>query len=608
LPVVAVGYQLLIFRLVFGFGKFKFTKTNLKERLYLKSFVINQPLPTPAGWYASHLPGWVAILGQGFLFIVEIVLPFFIFFTGDFRILAAFGIVGLMLGIQLMGNYGFFNVLVISLCVTLLDSQASIFSQSLSVIFASVNNLMTGAVMVVLFVGGLLYLPFNSWCTQSWLYWPPLAYVKQSWLQRLIAFYRGLAPWRVVHAYGVFPPNSSPPIKWIPIIEGTADGKEWKAYHYRFLPSSPSSPPRFIAPYHPRLDHNIFYEAFGSGLANFTEPIFSIGNPYHFAHTSGVNAIVQRLLEGDSPVANLFANTPFRDTPPKSIRVSCYMLETTTPDEKHRTGHWWRMRYVGPHLPPATLNNHPISQMYPDPELFHWDQIIWKERSPKLKAMMTLAQSARSTDSILLQTDLTTQDLDCFWNAFVVSVRRIDPEDWRALPQITRRLRRTCGPEQFMKFEKIFARLSLILYARLKPYYFGQKEPKLELKTFFHFGLMAYSMIVQGRDTFERALNDPACAISLAKAMRDRDGLFYLGIFWSDVLVFHARKCRLVDQFNPLIYEPALSGFTMLIPFIKEQFFREGEESLPIFIRRIRDGMWLTVDEDNPVAALMNKS
>ena len=59
-PALAWAYRLLLFRLMFGFGKQKFLGSTGKDLAYLKGFLIGQPLPSPVGWYMQKLP--VALL------------------------------------------------------------------------------------------------------------------------------------------------------------------------------------------------------------------------------------------------------------------------------------------------------------------------------------------------------------------------------------------------------------------------------------------------------------------------------------------------------------------------------------------------------------------
>jgi hypothetical protein len=50
--LVAFSFRFLTFRLMFGFGKFKFIGASTREFSYLHGFTINQPIPT--GQRAHH--------------------------------------------------------------------------------------------------------------------------------------------------------------------------------------------------------------------------------------------------------------------------------------------------------------------------------------------------------------------------------------------------------------------------------------------------------------------------------------------------------------------------------------------------------------------------
>src|SRR5207245_911605 len=83
-----------------------------------------QPLPPWTAWYAQQLPGWVH---QGMtlgMFAIELGAPWLIFAPRRFpglRVAACVLLVLGQLGIALTGNYGFFNLLAIVLCLALLD-------------------------------------------------------------------------------------------------------------------------------------------------------------------------------------------------------------------------------------------------------------------------------------------------------------------------------------------------------------------------------------------------------------------------------------------------------------------------------------------------------
>src|SRR5262249_4082980 len=83
-----------------------------------------QPLPTWIGWYAHQLPVWFQKTSCGIMFVIELAISFLIFCGRRPRQIAAAAFMLLMLLISLTGNYCFFNLLTVALCLFLIDSPA----------------------------------------------------------------------------------------------------------------------------------------------------------------------------------------------------------------------------------------------------------------------------------------------------------------------------------------------------------------------------------------------------------------------------------------------------------------------------------------------------
>lgn len=106
----------------------------------------SQCIPTPLAWYAHHLPQWYLKLNTVFANISELVVPFLFFFPiRKIRIVAFYWQVSkfnkngfgdkiftknqlsfqvfLQVHIIATGNYNFFNLLTICLCISLLDDH-----------------------------------------------------------------------------------------------------------------------------------------------------------------------------------------------------------------------------------------------------------------------------------------------------------------------------------------------------------------------------------------------------------------------------------------------------------------------------------------------------
>ena len=116
----------LLFRFIFMSGVVKLISgdPNWRNLSALSYHFLTQPLPTPLAWYAAQLPAAVLKAATGAMFFVELVLPFLIFCPRRLRFVAAFGILILQSCILLTGNYNWFNLQTMLLCLPLLDDAA----------------------------------------------------------------------------------------------------------------------------------------------------------------------------------------------------------------------------------------------------------------------------------------------------------------------------------------------------------------------------------------------------------------------------------------------------------------------------------------------------
>ncbi|MEZ0542400.1 lipase maturation factor family protein [Fibrella arboris] len=594
LPLVAWAYRWLFFRVLFGFGKYKFMGGSLLDKGYFQSFMVNIPLPTYLAWYAYRLPAWVfqAVLWVAFL--VEIVLPFGVFFTGDTRIVVAVATVGLMIGIQLISNFGFFNVLTIVLCLTLLDRSASLFDTSLATV---ITHPVTYTVLGLWALGGLINLPFNSWCTFTWLYWPSLQTIRLPGVQPVLAFYRALLRFRLVHTYGVFPPTSGPPIRWVPVMEGSPDGgRTWLPYEYRYTPTTETSPPRFVAPYHPRFDHAIFYETYGTNDANFIWSTMGGGNPFDFAHSSTMDCLMQQLLMGEPGAQALFRNSPFKaENLPTQVRMMLYRFQPTTFAERQKTGHWWHKTLVSTHLPATGPNKRKLDQRWAIPENFHPDATIWQQRTPTLQALLANASDDSVWPAWVAATNGLSVGLDEFWNKWIESIRTEGPV-WANMPNAVSRMRARYTARELQDLETMLNRLALLLLARLKPYLSADASSKLAEGDPFRLALFAHHIIGKGSSAYTAVWLHPAGAMTHATDFNAEESFYYLGLFWFDTLVFQARKLRLAIQISEVKALDGLPGFLTMIPFVSQQFYDPADEQLPTMSRHPATGQWAIVE------------
>ncbi|MDD9944741.1 MAG: lipase maturation factor family protein [Myxococcales bacterium] len=482
LPLVKFMIQWLPIRLMWGFAKTKFIGSGWNDRMYLRGFLTWQPMPTPIGWYMQHAPAWLLTLAYSFMFVAEVVMPGLALIPGDTRVIAAAGLCGLMLGIWATGNWGFFNIGYIAFCVCLLDHSASVldvFSQPASNLWATPSVAATNLTMASLFLLTLIYFPFYTFVSEAWPFWYFEYWTRRyPWLRVVLGAVRAIAPFRLVSAYGVFPPSAPPQIKPIFIFEGSDDKQTWLPYTYNFMPTQPSDAPRFCAPHHPMLDQSATYPGLGVSRSDMTSSLLGDAVPYDsgtYSHYSPVQLLVQRLLEGDAPFANHFRDNPFPDRPPKWIRVSLLAITPTTLEEKRTTGNWWHVRRMCVLYDPVQSDPTIWKRWLEVPECLHPDHVAWRRRAPALQAV--LAAEAAGTprrEAVCIESDIPREDVDAFWHEVVPFLTEPGRHNnWARLAETVRELRCRYDMDRLYRFERILERYAWLLRQKLEPHFFG---------------------------------------------------------------------------------------------------------------------------------------
>jgi hypothetical protein len=325
--------KLLLFKLMFMSGVVKLSSQDESwwQLTALDYHYWTQPLPTVIGWWSDQHPEWFKKFSVAFCLVVEIIAPFFIWAPRRVRHIAAGLLLALQIVIAATGNYCFFNLLTIALCLLLLDD--ALFSRWAGT--ASRHRGIRGprsARALPAIVVLLVTLPINAMFLISAIKpdreWPrPIA---------TVADY--VAPFRIVNGYGLFRvmTKSRPEI----IIEGSSDGNEWLPYEFRWKPGALNQAPRWVAPHQPRLDWQMWFAALG----NYRQ------NPWFVS-------LLERLLRNTPEVTQLLAHNPFPDNPPRYIRARVYEYRFTTWAEHRASGAWWKREESGEYLPAISLQN-----------------------------------------------------------------------------------------------------------------------------------------------------------------------------------------------------------------------------------------------------------
>src|SRR5438477_261890 len=300
----------------------------------------SQPLPTLFGWWADKTPEWFKHFSVAFCFVVEIIVPFFIWAPRRLRLIAAGLLIFLQLAIALTGNYCFFNLLTITLCLLLIDdasigralkgqASASLASRELRArnMQSALPRFSTYAAVIVLVVT----LPINVWLIFS--AFKPLARPPRV----LANVYERLEAFRIVNGYGLFRVMTKDRCEIV--LEGSTDGIDWLPYEFKWKPGDVKRAPGWCAPHQPRLDWQMWFAALETPQEN-----------------RWLIALVFRLLQGSRDVSGLLSLNPFPGKPPRYIRAMFYRYRFTTVDERHQIGAWWKREELREYLPALSLD------------------------------------------------------------------------------------------------------------------------------------------------------------------------------------------------------------------------------------------------------------
>ncbi len=284
-----------------------------------------QPLPTVVGWWAAQAPEWFQHFSTAFVLVVEILGACLLWMPRHLRLLGASLLVLLQVIIGLTGNYAFFNLLTIALCLLLVDDW---FVGTKSV---SPRRLEKHACEWAPTLALLATLPINAMLIFS--AFKPAA----NWPRSIGALYGWIAPFRIANGYGLFRvmTKERPEI----VIEGSDDGKIWKPYEFKWKPGALDRMPGFVAPHQPRLDWQTWFAALGGDPRR--EPWF-VG-------------LIVRLSENEPAVLDLLQTNPFPGKPPRFLRADLYQYRFTTPTERAQSGAWWKREEPSTFLPAVSF-------------------------------------------------------------------------------------------------------------------------------------------------------------------------------------------------------------------------------------------------------------
>jgi predicted DCC family thiol-disulfide oxidoreductase YuxK len=325
----------LLFRFVFMSGVVKLLSgdPNWRNLSALSYHFLTQPLPTPLAWYAAHLPARMLQFATGATFFIELVVPFLIFCPRRLRFCAAYGILLLQGCILLTGNYNWFNLQTVLLCLLLFDDaalQRILPRRLIRVLPAQVEHRAPRRAATVI-VGALgLLIVFCSLVQMDVRFGgdPPVA-------ARTVDQF--IDPLHIVSDYGLFAVMTT--TRGEIVIEGSNDGVEWREYEFRYKPGDLARRPRWNIPHQPRLDWQMWFAALDDPRRLPWFPRF-----------------LAAVLKNEPAVTALLEKNPFPDKPPVYVRAQYYDY-TYAGSEQKAKGLWWDRRLLGLYYPAARLKD-----------------------------------------------------------------------------------------------------------------------------------------------------------------------------------------------------------------------------------------------------------
>jgi hypothetical protein len=330
---VLVLLRLLLFKLLFLSGVVKLTSGDptWHDLTALRYHYWTTCLPTWTGWWMYQLPDAFHRASAVGMFVAELGVPF-LFFAPWRRVRAAAAAaeVGLQAAIAATGNYGFFNLLAVVLCIPVLDDttlragipvrwRERLATPSADAWVPAWRRAPAFALAAVVLPLSLLQMQAHVLGVRSL---PGIA----------VRALQAAQPWRSVNGYGLFANMTT--TRFEIVVEGSNDGETWLPYAFRYKPGDPLRRPRFIQPHMPRLDWQMWFAA----LSDWRRQPWFLN-------------LLERLLEGSPPVVALLENDPFPDAPPRRIRAVLWDYRFTDREERRVTGAWWKRERRGLYCP-----------------------------------------------------------------------------------------------------------------------------------------------------------------------------------------------------------------------------------------------------------------
>lgn len=360
---VVWAYRWLLFRIMLGAGLIKIRGDHCWRDLTCMNYHYEtQPVPNPLSYYLHQMPEVMHMAETMANHIIELIVPFLIFLPRPFRITCGLLQILFQVVLILSGNLSFLNWLTILPAIFCFDDKFFAFlfpdktKTQITTLKGDCPRTAGQCIRQASNVALALLLAYLS-----------IPVVQNLFSQRQV-MNTSFNSLRILNTYGAF--GSITKDRTEVVIEGTYNfttGEEglvhWQEIEFNCKPGGTSRQPCFISPYHYRIDWLLWFAAFQD-----------------YQHNPWLVHLVGKLLMGDPLVNDLVAYNPFRDKPPKSVRVLHYRYKyTRIGSVEAKQGYWWQRTLIDHYLPMVTTK-----QLKPIVEGQGWKWLSTKQARPEM--------------------------------------------------------------------------------------------------------------------------------------------------------------------------------------------------------------------------------
>lgn len=319
----------MLFRVEFGAGLIKIRGDQCWRDLTCMNYHHEtQPLPNPVSWYAHNLPESFHKAEIFCNHFIQLVVVWGLFFPQPIAAISAGLIILSQSYLIITGNYSWLNFLTIILAFSGFNDE--IVGNILGIFPLGVSVIPLGfRFLIILLALLVIYLSIEP---------------VKNMVSRRQKMNFSFNPIHLVNTYGAF--GSVTKKRYEIIIEGTREvnvneDTKWKAYEFKGKPGDPQEKPPQIAPYHLRLDWQMWFAAMAHSPRQ--HPWFK--------------PLIVKLLKNDKATLKLVRHNPFPEQPPIWIRARLFRYQYTGLGERRETGNWWKREFVTNYLLPLSVNN-----------------------------------------------------------------------------------------------------------------------------------------------------------------------------------------------------------------------------------------------------------